>query len=221
MAPVYPARPLEVAVFGPGGRTAASGRGRCAPAPRATLGGEEENPMIAWTIRETSLGSLLVAATPRGVCFSAFGEDARALEAALAAEFPFASLRRDDAGLAAWSDLLVAGVDGDGARGEVPLDVAGSRFQRRVWDALRAIPRGQTRAYGEVAAALGAPRAARAVAQACAQNRVPVAIPCHRVVPRAGGTGGYAFGAWRKRALLAREAAAVSARAPAATPAPR
>jgi AraC family transcriptional regulator of adaptative response/methylated-DNA-[protein]-cysteine methyltransferase len=142
------------------------------------------------------------------VCFSAFGDDAPRLEALLAAEFPYAEMRRDDAGLEAWSDALVAGVDGGGSRADVPLDVSGSRFQRRVWDALRAIPRGQTRAYAEVAAEIGAPAGARAVARACAQNPVPVAIPCHRVVPRHGGTGGYAFGAWRKRALLAAEAAA-------------
>jgi AraC family transcriptional regulator of adaptative response/methylated-DNA-[protein]-cysteine methyltransferase len=178
--------------------------------------------MIRWTIRDTTLGPLLVAATQRGVCFAAFGASEVELEAALAGELPYAERRRDDSALAAWASALVAGVDGGGSRGDVPLDVRGSRFQRRVWDALRAIPRGRTRSYGELAAALGAPRAARAVARACAANPVPVAIPCHRVVPKAGGTGGYAFGAWRKRALLAREGAAgVSLRAPEATPAPR
>jgi AraC family transcriptional regulator of adaptative response/methylated-DNA-[protein]-cysteine methyltransferase len=96
----------------------------------------------------------------------------------------------------------------------VPLDVAGSRFQRRVWDALRAIPRGRTLAYGDVAAALGAPRAARAVARACAANPVALAVPCHRVVPRSGGTGGYRWGAWRKHALLAHEAPGASPLAP-------
>jgi AraC family transcriptional regulator of adaptative response/methylated-DNA-[protein]-cysteine methyltransferase len=161
--------------------------------------------MITWTIRDTRLGALLVAATPRGVCFSAFGDGEPELAAALAAEFPYAELRRDDVGLKTWSDVLVAGVDAGGSRADVPLDVAGSRFQRRVWDALRAIPRGQTRGYAELAAAIGAPRAARAVARACADNPVPVAIPCHRVVPKQGGTGGYAYGPWRKRALLEAE----------------
>jgi AraC family transcriptional regulator of adaptative response/methylated-DNA-[protein]-cysteine methyltransferase len=178
--------------------------------------------MIRWTIRDTTLGPLLVAATPRGVCFAAFGASEAELERALAGELPFAELHRDDRALAAWAGALVAGVDGDGSRADVPLDVRGSRFQRRVWDALRAIPRGRTRSYGELAAALAAPHAARAVARACAANPVPVAIPCHRVVPKSGGTGGYAFGAWRKRALLAREGArAISRPAPAATPGPR
>ena len=160
---------------------------------------------IAWTVRETSLGRLLVAATARGVCHVRFGDGDADLEAALAAEFPYAFLRRDAAALAAWSDALVAWVDGCGGSLDVPLDVRGSAFQRRVWQALRAIPCGATRSYGEVAASLGRPGAARAVARACAANPAALAIPCHRVVPRGGDPGGYRWGAWRKRALLALE----------------
>jgi AraC family transcriptional regulator of adaptative response/methylated-DNA-[protein]-cysteine methyltransferase len=163
-------------------------------------------PSIAFTIRDTVLGFLLVAASERGVCHVRFGESEAELTAALARELPAARLERDDARLAAWAGVLVRAVAGEGDAEGVPLDVAGSRFQRRVWDALRAIPRGRTLGYGDVAAALGAPQAARAVARACATNPVPLAIPCHRVVPKAGGAGGYRYGAWRKRALLAGEA---------------
>jgi AraC family transcriptional regulator of adaptative response/methylated-DNA-[protein]-cysteine methyltransferase len=163
-------------------------------------------PSISFTIRDTALGQLLVAASERGVCHVRFGESEAELERALARELPSARLERDDARLAAWAGALARAAAGEGDAGDVPLDVAGSRFQRRVWDALRAIPRGRTLAYGDVAAALGAPHAARAVANACAANPVALAIPCHRVVPKSGGTGGYRYGAWRKRALLAGEA---------------
>jgi AraC family transcriptional regulator of adaptative response/methylated-DNA-[protein]-cysteine methyltransferase len=152
-----------------------------------------------------SLGRLLVAASPRGVCQVRFGDDDRALTAALARELPFAVLARDDAGLSVWSEALVRYVDGRSSRLEIPLDVRGSRFQQRVWAALRAIPRGATRSYGELAEQLGNPGAARAVARACAANPTAVAIPCHRVVPLRGGAGGYRWGAERKRALLERE----------------
>jgi len=162
---------------------------------------------IAWTICDTSLGRLLVAATARGVCHVRFGDAEADLETALAAEFPYAVLRRDPGALTPWSDALVAWVDGRGGSPDVPLDVRGSAFQRRVWQALRAIPRGATRSYGELATSLGQPGAARAVARACAANPVALAIPCHRVVPRNGEPGGYRWGAWRKRALLARESA--------------
>jgi AraC family transcriptional regulator of adaptative response/methylated-DNA-[protein]-cysteine methyltransferase len=157
---------------------------------------------IGFTVRDTSLGRLLVAASERGVCWVCFGESDAALEASLSAEFPFASLQRDDARLSAWSGALVERVEGSERTPEPPLDVAGSAFQRRVWGALRAIPRGATRSYSEVAAAIGRPGAARAVARACASNRLPVVIPCHRVVEKGGALGGYAGGVWRKRALL-------------------
>jgi AraC family transcriptional regulator of adaptative response/methylated-DNA-[protein]-cysteine methyltransferase len=162
-------------------------------------------PAILYTIRATSLGRLLVAATPRGVCHVRFGEAEAELASALAAEFRFAPIARDDAQLAAWAGALADCVEGRPGAPMPPLDVSGSRFQRRVWDALRTIPAGATRSYGEVAAAIGRPGAARAVARACATNPVPVAVPCHRVVPRGGGTGGYRYGTWRKRHLLARE----------------
>jgi AraC family transcriptional regulator of adaptative response/methylated-DNA-[protein]-cysteine methyltransferase len=160
---------------------------------------------VGFTIRESALGLLLIAATARGVCHVRFGDREEALFAALRAELPAAQLVRDDARLARWADALVRAAAGGGGAEAVPLDVAGSRFQRRVWDALRAIPRGHTLRYGEVAEALGAPSAARAVARACATNPVALAVPCHRVVPKHGAPGGYRYGSWRKQALLAGE----------------
>jgi AraC family transcriptional regulator of adaptative response/methylated-DNA-[protein]-cysteine methyltransferase len=156
----------------------------------------------------TSLGALLVAASERGVCRVAFGESEGALAALLARELPFARLERDDAGVAPFADALARYVDGRSAALALPLDVAGSRFQQRVWEALRAIPRGEVRSYGELARTVGRPAAARAVARACAANPLAVAIPCHRAVAGDGGIAGYRWGLARKRLLLAREGAA-------------
>jgi AraC family transcriptional regulator of adaptative response/methylated-DNA-[protein]-cysteine methyltransferase len=164
-----------------------------------------EGRAIAWTVVETSLGALLVAASERGVCRVAFGRNEAELAALLARDLPFARLERGGSRVAAFAAALAASVEGGAARLELPLDVAGSHFQRRVWDALRAIPRGEVRSYGAVARSLGAPGAARAVAQACAANPVAVAVPCHRVVGSAG-LGGYRYGVSRKQALLEREA---------------
>lgn len=166
---------------------------------------------IAWTLAATDLGHLQIAATERGVCRIAFVDDPAAAEDELRAEFPCAQVARDDAGLAVTAAQLVDYVAGRRDRLELALDVGGSRFRRRVWAALAAIPRGETRSYADLARALGAPRAARAVAGACAANPVAVAIPCHRVVASGGGLGGYRWGIARKRALLAQE----GARAPA------
>jgi AraC family transcriptional regulator of adaptative response/methylated-DNA-[protein]-cysteine methyltransferase len=162
---------------------------------------------IAWTIAETSLGRLLVAATERGVCHVRFGESEEELEMAVRHEFPFAPVRRDDARVARFREALVARVEGVDPDAPIPVDVSGSAFQRRVWDALLRIPAGRTRSYADVAASLGQPRAARAVARACAANPVAVVIPCHRVVPRSGDLGGYRWGTERKCALLERERA--------------
>jgi len=161
---------------------------------------------VNYTLCSTKLGLLLVAASERGVCQVRFGASRGALEAALARELPCATLARGGARVERWAETLAAACEGRADAAAVPLDVAGSRFQRRVWDALRRIPRGERRGYGELAAALGQPRAARAVARACATNPAPLAVPCHRVVPKTGGAGGYRFGSWRKRALLALEA---------------
>ena len=161
---------------------------------------------IGYAIVESVLGSILVAATERGVCLVRFGEHEQALRETVEREFPFAALVADAPKVKRWGEELARYVAGRTAEIGVPLDVSGSRFQRRVWDALRAIPRGETRSYSALAARLGVPRGARAVARACAANPAPIAIPCHRVVPKQGGVGGYAGGTERKRALLTLEA---------------
>jgi AraC family transcriptional regulator of adaptative response/methylated-DNA-[protein]-cysteine methyltransferase len=155
-----------------------------------------------------SLGSVLVAATGRGVCAILLGDDAAALQADLRARFPKATLQ--DAGPdAEWLAEVVAFVDHPGSSDALalPLDIRGTVFQRRVWEVLRAIPPGETLSYAAVAARLGQPAAVRAVAGACAANALAVAVPCHRVVASTGALAGYRWGVERKRALLARERA--------------
>ncbi len=160
---------------------------------------------IAWTVVACPLGSLLVAATPRGICNVRLGSDPQRLRADLEAELAPAALEPDPERLAPWVDGLLRYLRGEAPEPSVPLDVAGSPFQRRVWTAIRAIPYAATRSYAELAQAIGRPRAARAVAAACARNPVPLAVPCHRVIASGGRLGGYRYGVSRKRALLARE----------------
>lgn len=166
---------------------------------------------IGYTITGCALGRVLVAATARGICAVSFGDDDAALEGLLAREYPAATVRRDDAAFTGWVREVVARIDGEAPAGEVPLDLRGTAFQARVWEVLRRIPRGEVRGYGEVAAALGEPSAARAVAGACAGNPAAVVIPCHRVVRSDGTLGGYRWGIARKQALLARERSAATA----------
>jgi AraC family transcriptional regulator of adaptative response/methylated-DNA-[protein]-cysteine methyltransferase len=159
---------------------------------------------IRWTIAPIPEGVALIAATDRGLCSVRLGRETETLATDLRAEFPRADLARDDAAL---SD--VASIVADLAVGRqrpeadtLPLDVHATAFRRHVWEALRRIPFGETRSYGEIAAAVGAPGAARAVGTACAQNPVPVVVPCHRVVGSDGSLHGYAYGLARKRQLL-------------------
>jgi AraC family transcriptional regulator of adaptative response/methylated-DNA-[protein]-cysteine methyltransferase len=156
---------------------------------------------IRWTIAATSLGPLLVAATARGLCRVSFDED----EAALRGRFPAATLVPGDADLAALADRAVAQVESPGRDHDLPLDVRGTAFQEAVWQALTRIPAGETRSYAQLAAMAGAPGADRAAGTACGANGIAVLVPCHRVLRSDGGIGGYAYGAERKRALLARE----------------
>ena len=162
---------------------------------------------IVYTVTESPLGALLVAATERGLCKIDVGDDAATLEEALSGEFHRAELRRDDAALAGLVADVLARIDGEAPDGDLPLDVRGTAFQRRVWEELRRIPLGETRTYGDVAAAIGAPHASRAVGSACGANPVPVVVPCHRVVPASGGIGNYGLGPARKRILLDNEGA--------------
>lgn len=163
------------------------------------------NNTLRYDFRATTLGELLVAASDRGVCLVRFSDNRPALLAILRGEFPCATVRRDARGLGRWVDAIVARLEGRPAQQEVPLDVRGSQFQRRVWAALARIPEGETHSYGELARAVGRPGAARAVGQACAANPVPVLVPCHRAIRSDGSLGGFQGGLDRKRALLACE----------------
>jgi AraC family transcriptional regulator of adaptative response/methylated-DNA-[protein]-cysteine methyltransferase len=162
---------------------------------------------IRFAIGECSLGSILVAATARGVCAILLGDEPEELLHDLQDRFPRANLVGGDAGFERIVAEVVGVVESPALGLNLPLDLRGTAFQQRVWEALRAIPPGSTASYSDVAARIGAPRSARAVARACAQNPVAVAIPCHRVVARKGALSGYRWGIERKRELLAREAA--------------
>jgi len=164
---------------------------------------------IHWAARETSLGWLAMAATARGVCFAQFGEDAASLRAELAREFPKATVVASaaHAPLDAWIDALDAHLSRSAPAPDLPLDLRGTAFQMRVWRFLRGIPLGETRSYADVARAIGAPKATRAVGTACGANRVAVLVPCHRVLRGDGALGGYRWGLERKRALLSAETA--------------
>jgi len=165
---------------------------------------------ISYGIAESPLGKVLVAVTGAGVCAVAFGNLESELEDDLHARFARAEIRRDDAGLGKTLRQVVARLSEHPLAAELPLDVRATAFQRRVWTALRAIPRGETRSYAQVAAAIGQPTAVRAVARACASNPVAVVIPCHRVVGSDGKLTGYRWGVERKRRLLELEQAAHS-----------
>jgi AraC family transcriptional regulator, regulatory protein of adaptative response / methylated-DNA-[protein]-cysteine methyltransferase len=160
---------------------------------------------IRFTTVESPVGRLLVAATERGVCLVSMGKSDAELRRALEREYPKASVTRDPGKLARWTRQILDHLAGRVPRIDLPLDVQATAFQWLVWEALAAIPYGSTRTYTDVAAAIGRPSAARAVARACSTNPVALAIPCHRVVPAAGGVGGYRWGASRKQALLAAE----------------
>lgn len=162
---------------------------------------------VHYTVVSVSLGLLLVAVTERGVCGVSLGDSEDSLVAALRAELPAAELVRTTDARDRLVDSVVAHVEGQSSADELPLDVRATAFQWQVWRALQRIPEGATRTYQEIARELGQPSAARAVARACASNRVAILIPCHRVVRGDGGLGGYRWGVARKAALLAREGA--------------
>jgi AraC family transcriptional regulator of adaptative response/methylated-DNA-[protein]-cysteine methyltransferase len=162
---------------------------------------------IHHTVVATSLGLLLVAVTERGICSASLGDDEATLVALLAHEYPKATLSRATDASDRIVDAVVAYVEGRAPAEALPLDLRATAFQWQVWRALQRIPEGATRSYQAIATELGRPTAARAVARACASNRVAVLIPCHRVVRGDGGLGGYRWGIARKAALLAREGA--------------
>ena len=200
---------LYDAGYGSPSRVYQDGAARLGMTPaRYRVGGRGEH--IRWSLVATALGTALVAATQRGICMIELGDDPEALAAGLRAEFPQALLQRVDAGrddfLAPRLQAIAAVLAGK--RAQVPVDLLGTAFQKKVWDALMKIPAGQTRSYADVALQLGAPAAARAVASACARNRVAVLVPCHRVIRGDGSLGGYRWGLPLKQQLLARERAA-------------
>jgi AraC family transcriptional regulator of adaptative response/methylated-DNA-[protein]-cysteine methyltransferase len=161
---------------------------------------------IRFAVGECWLGSILVAATDKGVCAILLGDDAEALVRELQDRFPKARLVGGDRAFEQLVAKVVGFVEAPKLGLDLPLDVRGTAFQQRVWQALRKIPAGSTVTYSELAKRIGQPKAVRAVAQACASNPVAVAIPCHRVVRTDGSLSGYRWGVERKRALLAREA---------------
>jgi AraC family transcriptional regulator of adaptative response/methylated-DNA-[protein]-cysteine methyltransferase len=160
---------------------------------------------IRFTFADSPFGRLLIGATERGICAVNLGDEDQFLEAELRREYPNAEIERDDAALQDWVAAILPRLDGLAAARDLPLDLQATSFQWRVWRALQEIPYGETRSYREIAAALGQPQAARAVAQACATNRVALVVPCHRVVRGDGTPGGYRWGEERKRRILEEE----------------
>ena len=164
-----------------------------------------EGMTMNYATTDSPVGQILVAATERGICAVSIGEDAAALEQSLTAEYPRATIRRDDEALRPYVDSVLTHLSDRTPLSALPLDVVGTPFQYEVWQALRAIPTGERRTYGQIAATLGNAKGARAVARACGANPAALVIPCHRVVRGDGGSGGYRWGAERKQAILANE----------------
>jgi AraC family transcriptional regulator of adaptative response/methylated-DNA-[protein]-cysteine methyltransferase len=195
---------LHAAGYGSSSRFYAQARSALGMTPTSYKRGGEGMTMN-YATSGSPLGQILVAATERGICAVSIGEDDTALEQAITAEYPKATIRRDDDALRPYLDTVLAHLRDRTPLAALPLDVVGTPFQHEVWQALRAIPIGERRTYGQIAATLGNPNGARAVANACAANPVALVIPCHRVVRGDGDSGGYRWGAERKQALLANE----------------
>lgn len=193
-----------------GSRSGAADSSCDAILPAPTYAQDGAGARIRYVAIASDLGVLVVAGTAAGVCSLWMADEEAPLVEALRRQFPRADLSPaadDDAHVRQWARASVEITQGRGNTKQVPVDVAGTPFQRRVWAALREIPRGQTRSYAQVAAAIGRPAACRAVAGACGANRVGLIIPCHRVIRENGGLGGFAAGIERKKLLLERERA--------------
>ncbi len=162
---------------------------------------------IGYTVANSSIGKVLVAATPRGVSAVYLGESQERLVDELRKEYPHAEIRRAGETNEPWLQEILHRIEGDAPSVDLPLDVQATAFQRRVWQELQKIPRGTTRTYTQVARALGKPRSVRAVARACATNPVSIVVPCHRVIRTDGSLAGYRWGLQRKEKLLERESA--------------
>jgi len=160
---------------------------------------------VTYTITDSPLGRLLVAATAKGICSVKLGDRDETLERELRQEYPAASISPDRADLARWVKAILTYLDGRRPHLDLPLDIQATAFQWKVWRYLQSIPYGETRAYSQVARAIGAPKAVRAVARACATNPVCLVVPCHRVVGKDGSLTGYRWGIERKKRLLENE----------------
>ncbi|MGF7159606.1 AraC family transcriptional regulator of adaptative response/methylated-DNA-[protein]-cysteine methyltransferase [Rhodoligotrophos appendicifer] len=193
--------------FGSNGRFYAAADGLLGMTPTAYRDGGA-NICIRFAIGECSLGHVLVAASERGICAILLGDDPEALARELQDRFPKAELTGGDRAFDTMVAQVVGFVDAPGLGLDLPLDIRGTAFQQRVWEALREIPPGETASYRDIAERIGAPKAVRAVAGACAANAIAVAIPCHRVVRTDGALSGYRWGVERKRALLDKESSA-------------
>ncbi len=212
-------RPIAAAIyeagFGSSSRAYEAARSGLGMTPGARRrGGRGET--IRFATVATPLGWALVAASRRGICMTGLADDRDNLAAALRDRFPGAAITGEDAGLGEWARQILRCIAAPGETPDLPLDIRGTAFQARVWRALQKIPLGQTATYSEIAAAVGRPKAVRAVAGACAANPLAVLVPCHRVVRKDGDLGGYRWGLARKRALLERERAAAASDAAAA-----
>jgi AraC family transcriptional regulator of adaptative response/methylated-DNA-[protein]-cysteine methyltransferase len=164
-----------------------------------------EGLSILYTIVDSRIGRVLLAATERGACAVCMGASDEAVEAALKEDYYAANLHRDDKGMKKWAEALLSYFDGHEFPRDLPLDVQATAFQWRVWKEIQSIPYGQTATYSNIAKSLGAPQATRAVARACATNPVAIVIPCHRVIGKDGSLRGYAWGVKRKKTLLSLE----------------
>jgi AraC family transcriptional regulator of adaptative response/methylated-DNA-[protein]-cysteine methyltransferase len=198
---------LYDAGFSSNGRFYESTSGRLGMKPsKLRQGGADES--IRFVVRRCALGLVLVAATPKGICEVWLGDHAGALARRLRAAYPQAKIASRDKVMSDLVAKVVTLVETPSRPVDLPLDLRGTAFEMRVWAALRKIPVGKTRTYGEIAAAIGLPNAARAVGRACAMNHVAVVVPCHRAIGADKSLRGYRWGVKRKRKLLEREAGA-------------
>ncbi|HKX11324.1 MAG TPA: bifunctional DNA-binding transcriptional regulator/O6-methylguanine-DNA methyltransferase Ada [Stellaceae bacterium] len=179
----------------------------------ATYRRDGKGASIEYTTVRSPLGRLLVGATERGIAAVSIGDDDAFLEQALHAEYPAAEIRRGDARLKPWVSAILEHLAGERPNLALPLDLQATAFQWKVWRALRKIPYGKTASYSEIARAIGEPKAVRAVANACANNRAAIVIPCHRAVRANGDSGGYRWGEERKEKILAKERAVTTRKA--------
>jgi AraC family transcriptional regulator of adaptative response/methylated-DNA-[protein]-cysteine methyltransferase len=194
------------AVFGAGFGTNSAAYANASEALGVTPGGLRRDLRIGWWMGLSDLGWMLLGATARGICWLTFGEEPGTMLGELRAAFPKATLYNDESRLYTWFETVRDFVLLPREALDLPVDIQGTAFQSRVWKALRQIPLGDTVSYSDVAKRIGEPSATRAVASACAKNKIAVLIPCHRVIATDGGLAGYRWGMERKRELLKREA---------------